>query len=63
MGGQKEETADKVREGKRPERMVQQAIWGMIPHNRLGRKVFRKLKVFTGKDHKHDAQMPEKLDI
>ena len=62
MGGLSERTADVIRE-KDPERLVQQAVWGMIPSNRLGRKVFKKLKVYAGPDHDHAAQQPEALDI
>lgn len=62
MGGLKEQTADVIRE-KHPDRLVTQAVWGMIPHNRLGREVIKKLKVYAGSDHKHDAQQPEVLEI
>ncbi len=44
---------------KYPEELVKRAIWGMIPHNRLGRKQIKKLFVYAGSEHKHDAQMPE----
>ncbi len=47
----------------RPERAVERAIWGMIPHNRLGRKIFRKLRVYRGPDHPHGAQKPEVWEI
>lgn len=40
-----------------PERIVQAAVKGMIPHNRLGRKVFRHLKVYAGSEHPHEAQV------
>ena len=62
MGGLKEQTASVIRE-KHPDRLVTQAVWGMIPHNRLGRQVMTKLKVYAGKDHKHDAQQPEVLEV
>ncbi len=62
MGGQKEHTADEIR-AKNPERLVKQAVWGMVPHNRLGRKVFKKLKVYAGPNHSHDAQKPELLEL
>ena len=45
-GGQKEYTAAEIRE-KNPERLVKDAVWGMLPHGRLGRQIFRKLKVFN----------------
>jgi large subunit ribosomal protein L13 len=43
----------------RPERVVEVAVKGMIPHNRLGRKIYKKLKVYRGPEHPHQAQMPE----
>lgn len=45
----------------RPERMVEDAIKGMLPKNRLGRKMGKKLKVFAGAEHNHSAQQPEEL--
>lgn len=47
----------------KPERVVREAIRGMLPHNRLGRAMFRKLKVYTGSEHPHAAQNPVLLDI
>lgn len=47
----------------RPTRAVEVAIKGMLPHNALGRAMYRKLKVYAGPDHPHAAQQPEKLDI
>lgn len=47
----------------RPERAVHRAIKGMLPHNKLGAKMVRKLKVYAGPDHPHEAQQPEKLEI
>ncbi|HHV77860.1 MAG TPA: 50S ribosomal protein L13 [Syntrophothermus lipocalidus] len=44
---------------KNPERAVEIAIKGMLPHNRLGKKMFKKLKVYRGPDHPHQAQKPE----
>jgi large subunit ribosomal protein L13 len=46
-----------------PERVLTAAIKGMLPHNRLGRKMFKKLKVYAGPDHPHAAQQPKKLEI
>ncbi len=46
---------------KHPERILEHAIQGMLPHNSLGRKMARKLKVYAGSEHKHAAQMPEEL--
>jgi large subunit ribosomal protein L13 len=61
-GGQKEYTANEIRES-HPERLVQRAVWGMLPHGRLGRAQFRKLKVFAGAEHNHEAQKPEKVTL
>ena len=47
----------------KPERAVEIAIKGMLPHNSLGRAMFRKLKVYRGTEHDHAAQKPEKLEI
>ena len=44
---------------KNPERVVQHAVRGMLPHNRLGRKLRKKLKVYAGPDHPHQAQQPK----
>lgn len=48
---------------KAPERVIEQAVKGMLPKNPLGRAMFRKLKVFAGPDHKHAAQQPQPLDL
>jgi len=57
VGGHKSETV-KARRARRPELLVEHAVKGMIPHNRLGRRVFTKLKVYAGADHPHAAQQP-----
>jgi len=57
-GSLKVETA-KERMEKYPERVIQAAVWGMLPKNRLGRKLLRKLKVYCGPDHPHQAQQPK----
>lgn len=46
-----------------PERYVEKVIKGMLPHNKLGAQMFKKLKVYAGPDHPHSAQMPEKIEI
>ncbi|MEJ2559302.1 MAG: 50S ribosomal protein L13 [Anaerolineae bacterium] len=46
-----------------PERVIEAAVRGMLPKNRLGRKMFRKLKVYDGPEHPHQAQQPEPLDL
>jgi large subunit ribosomal protein L13 len=60
VGGHKSETA-KSRRGRRPELLVQKAVQGMIPHNRLGRRIITKLKVYSGAEHPHAAQQPVEL--
>ncbi len=44
---------------KHPERVIEKAVRGMLPHNRLGRQIFKKLKVYAGADHPHAAQRPQ----
>ncbi|MGD9369024.1 MAG: 50S ribosomal protein L13 [Desulfobacteraceae bacterium] len=62
MGGLKTINAKKLHE-KRPEDLVFHAVRGMLPKNRLGRQLFKKLKVYAGADHPHTAQLPETLEI
>lgn len=57
-GGQRRVTYDKLME-KHPTKAVELAVKGMIPHNRLGRQMYKKLKVYAGPDHGHEAQQPE----
>jgi large subunit ribosomal protein L13 len=47
---------------KHPERVIRRAVWGMLPHNKLGRKLMRRLKVYAGPDHPHAAQQPKTLN-
>ena len=61
-GGLKSETAAQLRE-KYPERLIFKAVKGMLPKNRLGRKMIKKLKVYSGADHPHQAQKPEVLSL
>lgn len=44
---------------KHPDRVIRSAVWGMLPHNKYGRKIIKKLKIYTGPDHPHDAQFPK----
>lgn len=62
VGGQKVETAERLR-ARRPELMVERAVKGMIPHNRLGRQIALKLKVYAGEEHPHEAQNPQPFAI
>lgn len=61
VGHLKSVTADKVLDGPHADRVVRQAITGMVPKNALGRQMLTKLKVYTGPDHPHAAQLPEPL--
>ena len=61
-GGMKVETFNALQE-RIPERIVEKAIKGMLPHNALGRQLFRKLKVYKGYEHPHAAQNPKVLSI
>ncbi len=61
-GSMKERTARQILQEK-PEMVVQRAVKGMLPKNKLGRKMFKKLKVYTGAEHPHAAQKPETLVI
>lgn len=61
-GGMKATTLDKMRI-KAPERIIETAVKGMLPKNPLGRAMFRKLKVYAGPEHNHQAQQPQTLDI
>lgn len=62
MGGQKIIPYQEMLQRK-PEHIVEHAVWGMIPHNRLGRKLIAKLKVYAGPDHPHTAQQPVAVDL
>ena len=57
-GGLKSISAEKMKE-KKPERLITMAVQGMLPKNKLGRKLLKKLKVYSGEAHPHQAQQPE----
>ena len=61
-GGIKEETARHLMERK-PEEVIKNAVWGMLPKGSLGRRTFHKLKVYKGSTHPHAAQSPEPLNL
>ncbi len=61
-GGLRERTFRQMID-KQPEKLVEQAVWGMVPHNRLGRKIFKKLHVYADDHHPHQAQKPEVLKL
>lgn len=46
----------------RPERVIRAAVWGMIPHNKMGRRLIKKLRIFAGSDHPHIAQQPQPIE-
>ncbi len=46
-----------------PEEMVERSVWGMLPKGRLGRQIYKKLFVYKGPEHKHEAQQPEVLEL
>lgn len=62
LGGLKTSAAKDVRE-KHPERLVEEAVRGMLPKTKLGRAMFHKLKVYKGGKHPHQAQKPEPLTV
>ena len=61
-GGLTSVTAGKLLE-KTPEELIKKAVKGMLPKNKLGRQMFRKLKVYCGADHPHQAQQPKELQV
>ena len=62
IGGLKSITAEKLLE-KQPEDLIRFAVKGMLPKNRLGTRLFKKLKVYAGSNHPHEAQQPEALPL
>ena len=62
-GGIKSTTAGRILDSKHPERVIEKAVQRMIPKGPLGRQVLRKLKVYAGAEHPHEAQQPEFLDV
>jgi large subunit ribosomal protein L13 len=61
-GGLKSREARFIR-AEKPESMIEEAVWGMLPKNKIGRKMLKKLKVYRGSNHPHQAQKPEKLEL
>ncbi len=62
IGGLKSLTAKEMLE-KKPEELIRHAVKGMLPKNRLGRKIFKKLNVYEGSEHPHEAQQPTPLSL
>lgn len=61
-GGLRSTTAEKMLQTK-PEELIRKAVKGMLPKNKLGRQMYRKLKVYAGAAHPHSAQQPKALDL
>ena len=61
-GGQRFLSAEQVK-SKDPKKILQKAIKGMLPKNKLGSSIFRNLRVYIGDNHEHDAQKPKKIDV
>ncbi len=62
QGGLRKQTPEDILE-KYPERLVEKAVRGMLPKNKLGRQMFRNLHVVVGPEHKHEAQKPKVIDL
>jgi large subunit ribosomal protein L13 len=62
IGGIKTATAREIL-AKRPEELIRHAVKGMLPKNKLGSRLFKKLKVYAGSEHPHQAQAPESLSL
>ncbi|MFZ2019139.1 MAG: 50S ribosomal protein L13 [Methyloceanibacter sp.] len=62
-GGIKDRTAEKILDGKHPERVLQKAVERMIPRGPLGRQQLKNLRIYAGAEHPHEAQSPVKLDV
>ncbi len=61
-GGLKSESAGELR-NRRPERLIERGVRGMLPKNKLGRKQYRKLRVYPGASHRHEAQKPQTISV
>jgi large subunit ribosomal protein L13 len=53
------ETSLRQQLAKHPDRVIRSAVWGMLPHNKFGRQIIKKLKIYAGPDHPHEAQHPK----
>ena len=62
-GNEKITNASKMMKERYPEEMMERAVKGMLPHNRLGRQMYKKLFVYKGSEHKQEAQKPEVLEV
>lgn len=61
-GGIKETNLKNMLE-RNPDRVLRAAVWGMVPHNKLGRALMKKLKIYAGPEHPHEAQQPKPLEF
>ena len=61
-GGLRSASAREVHQ-KKPTELVRRAVWGMIPHNRLGRASMKRLRIYVGEEHPHEAQKPEPIKL
>src|SRR3989442_7828575 len=62
-GGIKSRTAEKILDGKHPERVLHKAVERMVPRGPLGRRQLSNLRIYTGAEHPHEAQSPKKVDV
>ncbi|MEJ2116850.1 MAG: 50S ribosomal protein L13 [Alphaproteobacteria bacterium] len=62
-GGIKERSADKILDGRYPERVLQKAVERMVPRGPLGRRQMKNLRIYGGAEHPHEAQQPETIDV
>ncbi|HRN51778.1 MAG TPA: 50S ribosomal protein L13 [Anaerolineales bacterium] len=62
QSGLKETTLRRLLET-HPDRVIYEAVWGMLPHNKLGRQLIKKLKIYAGTEHPHEAQKPQPLAV
>ena len=62
-GGQRSTNPAKILASKNPERLIEHSVKGMLPHNRLGRQIFKNLYVYAGDKHKQEAQQPKVIDL
>lgn len=61
-GGLRNVSREKL-QADQPEKLVEKVVWGMLPKTKLGRQIFKKLKVYAGPEHPHEAQSPTPLEI
>jgi large subunit ribosomal protein L13 len=54
-------TSLRLQLGKHPDRVLRSAVWGMLPHNKMGRRLLKNLKIYAGPEHPHEAQQPKPL--